>query len=498
MWFAVVGNGISTHIQNQILQKMKSSYLFFLLILIFSNSYSQTNGKSGDIDWSLENKILTISGNGQIPDYDANLNKAPWYNDRSNIEKIVINEGVTSIGNYAFHGCHNLSAKLPQSLKSIGNNAFSGCYRMTSIIIPDSVAGSLGMYTFYHCSNLDTVYISKNITEIGYYCFSNCAIDSINLPVNITSIGGYAFENCYKLASINIPNNVTAIGNSAFLGCRELKEFTIPEGVTKIDTRTFKGCERLEIINLPSNLNSIGYESFAGCYSLKVISIPESVENLGESAFGGCLKLDSLYISKNIKTIDNNAFTSCVNLKKVVIEDGIKRLGDRVFNGCSSLISINLPSTINEIGESVFWNATKLKEIKVAWSVPVIPTRTSSFFNASSCKLLVPKGTISLYQSALVWKDFFIIEEYDVNVTFIEETQIKTPSIYPNPFSTEITIENSKDFTINIFNLNGSLVYNKTISSNNERITFNKVETGTYILVYNNENCRGLIKLIKE
>lgn len=477
---------------------MKSSFLFILLILFFTNSYSQTTGKSGDIDWSLENQILTISGNGQIPDYDANLNKAPWYYDRSSIDKIVINEGVTSIGDYAFNGCHNLSAKLPKSLKRIGSNAFSGCYRMTSILIPDSVSGSLGMYTFYHCSNLDTVYISKNITEIGYYCFSNCSIDSINLPESITSIGGYAFENCYKLENINIPNNVTTIGNSAFIGCREIKEISIPEGVTLIDTRTFKGCEKLETVSLPSTLNSIGFESFYNCKSLKSIHFPDSLESIGQFAFMTCTQMDSLYINQNIQVIDNNAFANCINLKTVVIENGIKRLGDRAFNGCSNLISINLPNTITEIGESVFWNATKLQEIKVAWSTPLIPTRTSSFCNASGCKLLVPQGTLSLYQSALVWKDFFSIEEYDANITFIQEAKSKTPSIYPNPFNAEISIENGNDFTIDIINLNGAIVYNKTVRSSNERINLNKLKVGTYILMYRNENYKGHIKLIKE
>ena len=116
------------------------------------------------------------------------------------IKEINIPNGITSIGDYAFKNCSNLtSVSIPNSVTSIGDGVFSSCSSLTSITIPDSV------------------------TSIGFYVFSDCsALTSITIPDSVTSIGNYVFDGCSALTSISIPNSVTSIGNGAFNSCKNL------------------------------------------------------------------------------------------------------------------------------------------------------------------------------------------------------------------------------------------------------------------------------------
>ena len=127
------------------------------------------------------------------------------------VTEITILEGVTSIEEYAFHGCSGLtSIVIPVSVTSIGGCAFRGCSGLTSIVIPDSVT-SIGECAFKHCTGLT----------------------SIVIPDSVTIIGGYAFLGCSSLTSIVIPDSVTGIGDNVFSDCTGLEEIRIPKGTMK-------------------------------------------------------------------------------------------------------------------------------------------------------------------------------------------------------------------------------------------------------------------------
>ena len=186
-----------------------------------------------------------------MKNYDYDSNQSPVYNN-SDVKKIVIEDGVTSIGDCAFVFCVGLSSiTLPDSVTSIGDSAFKNCSSLTSITIPDRV----------------------------------------------TSIEPYAFDNCSSLTSITIPNSVTSIGASAFYNCRSLTSITIPDRVTSIESRAFTGCSSLTSITIPDSVTSIGYATFAGCSSLTSITIPDSVTSIGESAFSNCSSLQTISLS---------------------------------------------------------------------------------------------------------------------------------------------------------------------------------------------------------
>ena len=167
-----------------------------LLLLLSLFSFSAIHAQ---IDWKLENGTLTISGNGDM-NYGL-LN--PWYNDRDKIKTVVIKEGVTSIGSYAFDQCSNLiSVTIPNSVTSIGKAAFDDCSGLTSITIPNSVT-SIGGHAFWDCSGLTSITIPNSVTSIGDYAFYKCSnLTSITIPNSVTNIGDYAFGDCSGLTSI--------------------------------------------------------------------------------------------------------------------------------------------------------------------------------------------------------------------------------------------------------------------------------------------------------
>ena len=167
----------------------------------------QPVNKCGDnVTWTLDNGTLTISGTGAMYNYDLeeDYNPAPWNDQSSSIESIVIEDGVTSIGKFAFDGCTSLAGiEIPSSVTSIGNWAFS------------------------HCSSLPGIAIPSSVTSIGVGAFDYCEkLTSVNIPDGVESIGGWAFCDCTSLPSIEIPSSVTNIGEEAFADCYSLTRIT--------------------------------------------------------------------------------------------------------------------------------------------------------------------------------------------------------------------------------------------------------------------------------
>ena len=226
------------------------------------------SGTCGDnLTWTLDSDgLLTISGTGQMADFD--WQGSPFY-DNSAIRTVVIEPGVTSIGNNAFNNCDNLtSVRIPESVMSIGRCAFEECFALTSVIIPDSVT-SIGDAIFRGCSSLTTVTIPEGVTNIGNSAFYDCiSLASVKLPPSVTSIDWYAFSGCSSLTKVTIPEGVTSIGSYAFYDCSSLTSVTTPEGVETIGKNTFSGCSSLMSIVFPGTVTTIEKNAFDNCKSL--------------------------------------------------------------------------------------------------------------------------------------------------------------------------------------------------------------------------------------
>ena len=273
------------------------------------------------------------------------------FSDCSNITNVTIGNSVTTIGNLAFYYCSSLtSVTIGNSVTTIGDAAFSYCSNLTSVTIPDSVT-AIGSSAFSGCSSLTSVKISDFVTIIGDYTFSSCSsLTSVTIPNSVTIIGDYTFSGCSSLTSVTIPNSVTTIGSRAFSGCFSLASVTIGDSVTTIGSSAFQVCSSLTSVTIPNSVTIIGDWAFAHCDNLTSVTIPDSVTIIGDWAFAYCNSLTSLTIGNSVTTIGDWAFAYCNSLTSLTIGNSVTTIGDYAFYSCYSL------TTVYYIGTEEDWN----------------------------------------------------------------------------------------------------------------------------------------------
>ena len=358
----------------------------------FADNPSPTEGECGangdHVHWNYDSGVLTISGTGAMADYRGDYNLPPWYGWKQEITKIVIIDGVTTIGKMAFYGyqeteialpnsvtsigkaafcdCEKLQGvKLPPKLTDIGEDAFRNCSALKEIQIPSGVK-TIGAGAFWYCTNLGSVTISDGVTDIGAYAFHNCSdLESIDIPSSVTNIGEKAFSDCSKLMSIDIPSSVTNIGKEAFFNCKNLASVTNMNGVTNIGEGAFRCCTGLMSIDIPSSVTNIGAWAFAWCEGLTSIDIPSSVTSIREDAFFYCTSLKNVTIPSSVTSIENETFGWCTSLENVAIPSSVTTIGADAFALCATLKKITIPQQVEEIGAEAFTGCAQLEKIDI-------------------------------------------------------------------------------------------------------------------------------------
>lgn len=297
---------------------------------------------------------LTFSGEGAMENYQTMHYVAPWKEISNQIKKIVIQNGVTSIGSNAFYQCSDMQATLDLSdanaLTSIGDNAFYECKKLTgSLEIPDSVT-EIGAEAFLDCNNLS---------------------GNFELPEGLQSVGNDAFYNCYNLTGgLKLPDTVTSIGTGAFYNCAKLDGYLVlSSSLTKIPKIAFNNCVNLKVedkLVIPSSVTVIEDAAFARCSSLTGdLEIPDTVTSIGNNAFYGCSSLNGyLTLPSQLTVIPSCAFWNCSQLKVqggLRIPENVKSIGWGAFRGCAQLKgSLTLPENIESIGRQAFYDCTGL------------------------------------------------------------------------------------------------------------------------------------------
>lgn len=219
----------------------------------FASTPNETRLGKSDTYYSYNSstKTLTISGTGNMPVMSNSSTSIPWIEWNSDrIQRVVIEEGVTSVGNYAFAEFALREVILPSSLRTIGEYSFAGTYNTTEYVIPNGVV-SIDKHAFENCTDLT----------------------SVSFPVTLKSIGESAFSGCTALESIEIPYSVSNIGVRAFYRCKLLNNVTFASLTQAVNmgTEVFTGCEKLMEIVLPMNMQCntrfFGYESTTKKYT---------------------------------------------------------------------------------------------------------------------------------------------------------------------------------------------------------------------------------------
>ena len=249
------------------------------------------------------------------------------------------------------------------------------CTKLTKVIIHEGVQ-SVGVGAFYFCTGLTNITIPSSVTSIGNYAFYNCTgLTNITIPNLVTSIMNSAFSYCTGLTNITIPSSVTSIENYAFSYCTGLTNINVESGNTKYDSRNncnaiietannklLFGCKNTTI---PSSVTSIGNYAFAYCTGLTNITIPSSVTSIGASAFRNCSALTNITIPSSVTSIGNSAFSSCTGLTNITIPNLVTSIGNSAFYDCTGLTNITIPSSVTSIGNSAFSTCTSLTNVTI-------------------------------------------------------------------------------------------------------------------------------------
>lgn len=360
---------------------------------------SGTCGAEGDgsnLTWKLSGGVLTISGTGAMKNWKNYYDPSPWEkNDQ--ITHVVIESGVTSIGNNAFWCCFYLTdISMPDTVTRIGEGAIYACLNLTSldiscvktfdaaalcnsglteVAIPSGITELPGNL-LSSCKKLTKVTLPEGITKIGVTVFASCeSLTSIKIPSTVTSIGSYAFDQS-AIQTINIPNGVTEIGEMAFGQCPNLTELVIPDSVVKIGRNVVEGSSKLRSIHLGKGVenifwvNSIAganeFRTFQDCESLTYITVdPDNQYYTAEdnvlfnkdktevyrSAPG---KTGSYTLPNSVKTMENTFIFEDSQLNSIVIPEGVQGFPRCTFKNCTNLKEIWLPKSLKVVGQNAF------------------------------------------------------------------------------------------------------------------------------------------------
>jgi len=375
------------------------------------------SGECGDnLTWTLyDDGELVIEGEGDMWDFKQygpketeRPDETPWWTIRSNISKITIKHGVTSIGEYAFNNCPTTSITIPNSVHTIDKYAFFYCTSLTDITLPDSIT-SIGNSAFSSCQKLERFTIPSRVQSIGEAAFLSCAnlknVTVLSKAILFDGSSGifalthadftlygyassttevYASKHRYNfvireiIASGECGDNLTwtLYDNGEFViegegdmwnweyrfgdmnhknrpwysNLSNITTVTIHEGVTSIGDLAFMYCTNLTNVTIPDSIATIGEAAFVDCGRMVNFKFPSKLTFIGGNAFFGCSSLSgTLEIPLGVVYIGGHAFADCSNIEKIIINEGTEIIGGGAFGGCTNLSEIHIPSTVKKI-----------------------------------------------------------------------------------------------------------------------------------------------------
>ena len=405
-------------------KRITTGLIAILAIVMSATAQAQnpTSGTAGPLTWKYDTgtKTLTISGKGDMPNYTWK-DPAPWEEHNGEMLILVIEEGITRIGNRAFENAGNLiSVTLPKTVTRIGDDAFGFCGSLPMVTIPAGVT-RIGDRAFTYCSNLAMATLPVALQEIGENAFAQCTkLTSVAIPAGLKTIGAGAFAGCSNVSAITVEaKNADYVVMDGVLFNKEktalvqypagrvATSYVIPKEVTSLRGSAFNGAKNLTAVTIPAKVTEIGNEAFVNCVKLTSITIPATVKTIGANVFGYCQELaeikveaantaytsvDGVLFDKAKKTlikypegrnatvyaipaevtnIESYAFEYTKNLTSITIPTSVKKIGFAAF-ASTVLTSVVIPDGVDTISDMTFRWCLNLRSVTLPASIKMI------------------------------------------------------------------------------------------------------------------------------
>lgn len=269
---------------------------------------------SETVFYSISNGILTISGEGEVPDYDWDKPIAPWHDKGDSIHAVVVEEGITrfNMGAFYFYSADSITVTLPASLKSVDG---CGVFMEQNSISKVIYCGTVDQWESISFGE-DTRSIQnapRIIQGIEYPQTGNCGS---SISYTLTSDGTLSLSGIGRMEDYDATLTGSFSTAPWWPNCRAIKKVIIGDGITAIGDGAFGICENMTSISIPSTVESIGENAFLACDSLKEITIPENVRSLGREAFRGC-GVTILHLPLSLERIESNCFMNASKIQKI-------------------------------------------------------------------------------------------------------------------------------------------------------------------------------------
>lgn len=413
---------------------------------------------------------------------DSEYNEDEYYqyfkgNDK--ITKVIIPDGIESIGNYAFYNCTSLTTvEMPYErsegttnyLTAIGTGAFRGCTSLTTLNIGNpedkcAPVSYIGAYAFMDCTSLRAINL-KTVTWMEDMAFYGCTgLVSVDLPL-LSRCGVGAFYGCTSLVSVTLYED-TVIGDYMFTSCSKLPSVTIPGD--SVGAYAFADCGRLTTVRFTGAIDTIGAYAFYADTSLVNVSFESeaTLSNIGQLAFYACSSLKKFtlnnnsvltssekgaiiygnegkefvliapaynmgafnWATSNIETIGKNAFsgrTDFVSVLDMSKSKTLKTIDDYAFYGNASLKSVIFPSCLETIGKGAFQMCYSLSSVNIPDGVNVGDYAFAKCVYISNSSVVSGLQTVTLGKGVTLGEGAFYSSQYIQKVNLPEEVDSVT------------------------------------------------------------------------
>ena len=310
--------------------------------------------------WNFADNTLTISGEGKTYSYDefdiyeAPADERPWAAYNAEISAVVVENGITKLGNYLFAALPNLkSVTIADSVINIGSYCFADCPNLKTVDLPASAG--LGLHLFDGDSLLFPDADFQVLNGSYLYSYTGDSAQIVSVPGGIETLGAACFAGHSEIRRIALPSQLKTIGSSAFQNCTNLKQIDMASKIKEISASAFAGCTALTSIEIPKSVQSLDINAFEKCTSLSAVRfLGNHITTIPPSCFSGCSNLTAICLPDSVTSIEGGAFSGCEKLQKIEIADQLESIGESAFAGCTALAELHLPDTLQSAAYDAF------------------------------------------------------------------------------------------------------------------------------------------------